>query len=102
MNKLAWLLLLLSELTQNPVGQWQSASAAQHGRRCLDLAGHCVVVRQQNARPPCVGAATGRWRVFFYLITLPNVSNASVWETWNHVAVSAATLLASMWLARKK
>ena len=40
--------------------------------------------------------------VFFYLITWPNVSNAGVWETWNHVAVSAATLLACLWVACKK
>ena len=85
------------------VGQWQSSSAAQHGRRGLDLAGHCAVVRQQmHAHPVLVLPLVVGGGVFFYLITRPNVSNASVWETWNHVAVSAATLLACLWLARKK
>ena len=40
--------------------------------------------------------------VFFYLITRPNASHSGVWETWSHVAVSAATLLACLWLSRKK
>ena len=30
--------------------------------------------------------------VFFYLITRPNASNASVWKTWSCVVVSVATL----------
>ena len=99
MNKLTWLLLSLSALTQNPV----LASGNSQVLHSIAVAAWIWLVivlwcaSKMHAHP-----VTGRWRVFFYLITLPHSSHAGAWETWNHVAVSAATLLASMWLARKK
>ena len=66
MNKLAWLLLLLlSALTQNAV----LASGNPQVLHSMAVAAWiwlAIVLRQQNARPLCVGAVTdGRWRGVF-------------------------------------
>ena len=104
MNKLTWLLLSLSALTQNPV----LASGNSQVLHSIAVAAWIWLVivlwcaSKMHAHPVLVLQLMMGGGVFFYLITKPSSGHAGMWENWNHVAVSATTLLACLWLARKK
>ena len=104
MNKLTWLLLSLSALTQNPVLA-RGNSQVLHSMAVAAWIWLVIVLwcaSKMHAHPVLVLPLMMGGGVFFYFITRPNASHAGVWETWSHAAVSATTLLACLWLARKK